>query len=391
MTKYPPEEAFVAIPLDDKFSIIKLEQLEQPLLPKHHHEKPVKQKTRNNPSHMKALALVTGSIMALLSQYLLSLAMWSDDVLQKTTFEVVLFSLAWSFWTCLMVFSAMLLVIHVMVDKNVDNGKSSNDKNKKKVETAEDDDDNDEDNVIFQMEAHYVVGALLAISTAWLLNDLFQVQTVATATHNALQIHPVLTVATAAAAYGLFLKWILSQDAFNSEVVNALNKGHHTEEASSSRNMMTGTFQMVASTLGVIIGVCSQFVLSMLLWRDHMTKPILSSVVAFSLLWSVLTVALTFSGCLSLRFLIDGTDPHHAPRTLLRMEASYVSSSLIGICLAWILIDVLTGMTEQILPSLFMLGVSLLTFRGILYCFPEEQCLARHQDEATTISTVDTV
>jgi hypothetical protein len=63
-------------------------------------------------------------------------------------------------------------------------------------------------------------------------------------------------------------------------------------------------------------------------------------------------------------------------RVFLRMEAHYVFCALIGICAAWILMNVALGLEQQVLPSLGMLALSLIGFRAILHCFPEEDCLA---------------
>lgn len=112
-----------------------------------------------------------------------------------------------------------------------------------------------------------------------------------------------------------------------------------------------------------------------------MTKPVIENVVAFSMLWSVCSVVLTFVGCVSLRLLtLDETNRLSAERIFLRMESHFIFCSLIGICIAWILIDLIMDMQEQIVPSILMLVVSLLAFCGIVSCFPEEKCLEDLQD-----------
>ena len=170
--------------------------------------------------------------------------------------------------------------------------------------------------------------------------------------------------------------------------------------------LMRRTFQLISATLGITIGVSSQLLLYFYLCKDGMTQPIIQSVLLFSILWSTVTVVLTFLGCLSLRYVIQSTssmmmmnnDINGMKRTileriqynriLLRMEAAYVSSSLVGICCAWIIIDILTGMTDQILPSIFMLILSLCAFRAILYFFPEENCIETEKNTATTVEFV---
>jgi 1,4-dihydroxy-2-naphthoate octaprenyltransferase len=126
-----------------------------------------------------------------------------------------------------------------------------------------------------------------------------------------------------------------------------------------------------------------------------MTVPVLSNVILFSVVWSLLTVLITFLGCVALRNLAlddddydDADDTDSAAkinskkqaaidieRIHLRMESHYVFAALIGICGAWILMDLVLDMPQQILPSLVMLAVALTAFTGIIYCFPEDQCL----------------
>jgi hypothetical protein len=336
---------------------------------------------------VKVLSLATGSFVALISQITLWATLWNDDILLRPTFEVIQFSLAWSFWTCLIVFASMSFLISGARRKYDSTHKLTRDMNEI---------DDKEDDIIFTLEAHYVVGALLSISLTWLVNDLFQAR--ARIAERAMQIHPILTVVSAAAAYALFVRWILIKRS-NYRVIEEHFEG---SDDISNRNhkldSLSPTFQMIAATLGTIIGVCSQFILSMLMWRDNMTKPLVDSVVIFSLVWSLATVAITLVGCVSLRGMLNASangignesstvsEQMQISRVAIRMEASYVSSSLIGICSAWIIIDVLTGMTDQILPSIFMLFVSLVAFRSILICFPEEKCI--QPNECNTVEVV---
>jgi hypothetical protein len=273
---------------------------------------------------LKLLACITGSIVAVISQRLLTLMLWNEEILSGSTVQVIAFSLHWSFWTCLSVFGSMLLFVNTIerLQQNTLN-----------------------DDMVFQMEAHYVVGSLLTISAVWLLDDVLVLQEMR---------HPVLVVTAAVVAYAIFLGCIVHSKSTN-------NKNYDS---------MVSTYTLVAGALGVVVGVCSQFLLSLLLWKDaDLTVPAVESITVFSLLWSVLTVALTATGCLSLRCVCDNQ------RTLLRMEAVYIGSSLAGICAAWILIDVANDMPEQVLPSVLLLAASLAAFGLILRCFPEDKCL----------------
>ena len=236
------------------------------------------------------------------------------------------------------------------------------------------------DDTLFQLEAHYVVAALFTISAAWLLNDVYELADDAAAQTT---IHPVLTIVAAGIAFSIFFHYILQKDNVQ-QVASAADKQNGIDYDDSCHSMMP-TYRMIAATLGLIVGVCSQFILSLVLWKDHMTVPAVDNVIYFSLLWSVLTVAITFGGCMSLRLLLVGSSSSgvsEQQRALLRMEAVYISCSLIGICFAWILIDILAGMPEQVLPSMFLLVFSLLAFHVILKCFPEDKCLANAVDAA---------
>jgi membrane protein implicated in regulation of membrane protease activity len=331
---------------------------------------------------IKAFALIAGSVVALFSQLVLYLTLWNDDVLSRPTSSVIMFSLAWSFWTCLIVFSLMSFVAR----------SCSYPVNEAKKKTSDEEQQDEYEDNVFQIEAHYIVGALLSISMTWLINDLFQAKS--RVAERAIQIHPVLTVVSAAVAYALFVRWIVvrrnSMDTFEDEGIDCESRSYQSRKLDS----LAPTFQMVSATLGTIVGLCSQFILSMILWRENMTKPAVESVVCFSLIWSFVTVVITLTGCFSLRFMLASSttmrneimstlEQLQLNRVALRMEAAYVSSSLIGICSAWIIIDVLTNMIDQILPNVFMLLISLAAFRAIIFCIPEDQCM--YQVESTSV------
>lgn len=335
---------------------------------------------------LKTLATVSGGVIAASSQFALWITLWDDNILNKSTIEVVQFSLAWSFWTCLVVFMSMSMLVAFIRQKYIDKGD-------KRVDELN---SQDEDDIVFQIEAFYVVGALASISMVWIINDFFQTY-ILTAT-TAIQIHPVLTVLFAGFGYALVARWILSRRNTNRALAQATAAECDRSNYNCKLEKLSSTYQMIAATLGLIVGVCSQFLLAMILWRDNMTKPIVDSVLMFSLLWSAVTVFLTLSGCVSIRLLVvsnngDSEGPSIAykivqNRVLLLMESAYVSSSLIGVCAAWIVIDVLSGMTSQILPSIFMLTVSLVAFRMILHFFPEEFSPEEMIDAPKTLEVV---
>lgn len=341
MVPVPPPQAFTAVIYDVED---RNKDLTEPLI-----ESETAKPTRPllAPTSLKLASLLTGSLSAIISQLLLSQLLWMPNILHQSTSEIVWFSLQWSFWTCLTIFGTMLLLVRCF--------------------------DEDDDDILFQMEAHHIVGALLSISGIWIVLDIAQSVPAHSSVPNTMvpSYQNALYVAVAVAWYALLLRcyW---------------QRRHATEQDNTAVAFpMLPTYTLIAGTLGLISGLCSQFLLSFLLWQDHMSAPIISNVLGFSLLWSACTVFLTFWGCASLRILVtDEDDRIMVERIFLRMESHYVFCSLVGICVAWILIDLVMDMKEQILPSIVMLGVSLGAFGAILRCFPEEECLKELEEEA---------
>jgi len=340
----------------------------------------------------KLLSFITGSATALLSQIILSRAMWLDmsALHSQSTMDVIYFSLLWSFWTCVMIFITMMVLVAGIQRCGMRRIRLSD----KKWE-----------DVLFQIEAHHIVGSLLTISLIWIVVDVLQSfykfghhhnnehGDASTADSNVMPTiyQNAVYFLIAIAWYALFVRCICKKSSKDTTETKSVAvetaKPIEEREESADNESLLSTYQMIAATLGLISGLCSQFLLSFILWKDHMSRPIIDHVVLFSILWSFATVVLTFFGCLSLRLLtVDEDNKLDAERIFLRMESHYVFSSLIGICLAWILIDLVMDMSEQIVPSICMLAVSLIAFCAILHCFPEDKCLADFQSEVEASS-----
>jgi len=386
---------------------------------------------------LKVLSFVTGSITAAVSQAILGSTLWVDngsflaanqqqamrqpdpegdappvDGGGSDTLSVVGFSLLWSFWTCVMIFIAMLALVRAVLgsappppppSSSAGDGNGDIEKETEKRRQRQEEELRYKvwEDTVFQMEAHHIVGALLSISAIWVAVDVLQSVFVAgdatSSTWSAVLALPspcqnALLLVLGLAWYGLFVRCILKKSSGESQ-----QQKEGSDEDGSNAGLLS-TYQLIASTLGLISGLCSQFLLSFLLWKDNMSQPVVDHVIAFSVLWSFCTVVLTFLGCLSLRFLTvedddedgDGGDKLVAERTFLRMESHYIFCSLIGICSAWILIDLVMGMEDQIFPSVLMLALSLAAFGGIVRCFPEDQCLADLRAEAdATVALVE--
>jgi putative flippase GtrA len=226
--------------------------------------------------------------------------------------------------------------------------------------------------MIFQMKAHHVAGVLSAITLTWLFNDIFHIQ-------NHFLNNPkrqwVVVGFIFFAAYCLCVGCVRRL------------RGNTEARKKEQTSILRPFHIMIATIAGLLAGACSQFLLvALFVWNDkqHRLSPS-----HFFFVWIISTVLLVGAGCFSLRFLVEDKEENsynldwlQRQRVILRMEASYVSSTLVGIFIARICTDIFLDTTEQILPSLGMLVVSLVAFRAILCCFPEDKCIeeAREQE-----------
>lgn len=291
----------------------------------------------NNTNHtglfsIKAYAVAAGWLTTVLSQLLLEYCLWDETVLTENTSrtQVALFALYWSVWTFVLVFGGLNLCLQHL---------SSNAQQ------------------LQCFEIYYVVVSLLTICSMWIFTELMG------------------DVCVAKLLVGTVLGLVVS-------LVSCAVVHLQTSE-------QLGSSSLIASTIGLVFGICSQFVLSLLLWTDvEMKTPVYHNVWVFSTVWSCLTVLMTLLGYFGLSCLIEKD-----PRVLLRSEAVYVASCLFGICIGWTVLDFQSGMTDQIFPSLVILALSLAALKIILYCFPENECLQEMEErknvEANTTSDKD--
>jgi uncharacterized membrane protein len=303
--------------------------------------------TSMDATRLKILAFTTGCLAALFSQYILAQILWNEDVVTLSTKSIIIFSFNWTFWTCLMIFSSLMSFTRIV------SGSDAFDR------------ENWED-LLFSLESHHIVGSLLSVSVSWFAADFLHIHQLPQKVHN-LSLLLLLM-----ASYAIFFRFMTVR--VQKRRLRLLEQENADKNASAA---MMPTYQMLAATLGLIIGLTSQFILSFLLWNDNMRKPVLGNVFVFPVVWSVLTVIFTFAGCATLRFLVAKTESVlETERIFLRMESHYVFCSLIGISLAWILMNIALGMSDHVLPSIVLLFISLGVFRFILWCFPEESCIA---------------
>lgn len=353
--------------------------------------------------YLHFLSFVTGAWMAVLSQVLLSQTMWIKDLIDSTTLHIVTFSLIWSFWTCVVVFCSMLWWGRLLERRLP---LSQNNNNNRTTATAS------LDTILFQMEAHHIVGALLSISALWMTVDVVQASDYHAAAVSAYQsmtgrqasgLGQALLWAALCVA-GMLLWYPLMACLLPRLSTKAAENDDHqpnipSDVQHSPVSGLRSTYHLIALTLGLITGLCSQFVLSFALWHQTWMTS-MEQIVVFSLTWSVATVIWTAIGCASLRWIVqEGSDQNKnndstattttAERILFQMESRYIIGSLIGICLAWMVMDWVFQVREQILPCLLLLSLSLACFFVILACFPEEECFATLEDEQVVVTGRD--
>eukprot|EP00527_Entomoneis_sp_CCMP2396_P008720 CAMPEP_0198137080 /NCGR_PEP_ID=MMETSP1443-20131203/644_1 /TAXON_ID=186043 /ORGANISM="Entomoneis sp., Strain CCMP2396" /LENGTH=339 /DNA_ID=CAMNT_0043798411 /DNA_START=46 /DNA_END=1065 /DNA_ORIENTATION=+ len=293
---------------------------------------------RETTTRLNSLSFGTGSFAGLLTQVILSVTLWDQSILSKPTVDLVEFSFSWAIMTCLLVNCTMVFFIRDMKASFCP----------EQCESAWTD-------VSRRMEAWMIGGALASISAWWFTLDTFG-------------------IALPLSNYGIMDLVIVATTILVIFFALTTPKGRGALLSSSS-----GISNCLASFLGFVIGFASQILLSYLLYTGKMPAGAMSNVFLFAICWSVCTVLITLAGCLSLRIYrpksSETVDAVEVERMSLRMESFYVLCSLIGICFAWITLDMALGMTKQMIPSLVMIFISAIIFRAILYCFPEDMCL----------------
>jgi hypothetical protein len=348
---------------------------------------------------LKLAAMVLGSLVAYASQHLLLHFLWNDAILvnsESSVWSVIVFSLHWSFWTCVCLLGTLMAL---------SNGMEHWYKSYYYYYYAQGNRSNNavflDDDLLFLLESHYVVGALLTISAVWVFDT--------TVTHSLHRDQVVVTWSSALLtafilvgyAIGSWWTYCCLTNNGRSVVGNAESTMSTTTNAHSSWTTTSGGWgwywnaanrwtTVMTMLTGFVVGGTSQSILCYFLWNDHdMRQPAISSLVLFSLLWSALTVCMTALGCYVLTSSIllqrrraklftpttTTTMAISQQRTVLRMEAVYIGCCLVGICSAWIWIDIMHHMMEQVVPSLILLFVSMVAFSTILQCFPEDSCL----------------
>jgi hypothetical protein len=353
--------------------------------------------------------------------------------------KVVCFSLTWSFITCIMVFLGMVVTMDVLESifrvsslptKAITIDDATSPLHKKRTTSKEGDEENEDDvndTAMFRMEIAYVFGAIAAIILLWTVYDFgIAHQTSSTTTNtpynnaawsidHSIFVWPqsstlvvlvtmsvmVLIVSAVAVMVHMMRFQNDSRCKVTKSDVDVEDGSIDPKATLSTCTATTSTtptewlIYSIASTVGLMVGTGTQMMLSLLLWSNinHVPFVIQSNIhiALFSFGWSTVTVMVTAFACYLLRTLVfhcivndthGTTSCHYKTLLTIRMEAIYIGWTLTGICIGWIILDVLHDMQSQIYISVALFILSLVSFLGILIVFPESD--VTHPDEADT-------
>ena len=384
-------------------------------------------------------AFLLGSMIALASQFILQFIFYgintrfvqellytSSNETNLSLLKVLCFSIIWSFGTCVMVFLGMVSAMQIFETLCTAVPVSESATTKDTTVVSKPDDEEDEDTVneevtLFAMEISYVFGAIVAILLLWGVFDFglsIYPPTLSSSSHVMHTDHSYLAVVIRQSPlFTVLLTMMITFLALSSAtaVIHMVRHAYHHcqtihhghQEAvhedvedvikDEDRSVMRMTLSIapsptewfiycVASTVGLMIGMGTQVLLSFLLWNNVSRIPYVIqsnfTIALFSFGWSTITVMVTALACYVLRVFVfhcivknymhRNLSVHYQSLLVVRMEAMYIGWTLTGICVGWIILDVVHKMTSQIYISILLFILSLSSFGFILYYFPEE-------------------
>jgi len=268
------------------------------------------------------LSGATGALIAYMSQTLLilSLFLWHEDDFDRSKSQLFSLCILWSLWTCVMATAGMtgMWMFIYLVEKSVQSLPEA---------------------TVCTMQACYVFGSLLTIVTTGLYKDFLN--------GNKVGPHPHPVFLLTVPCYILLLYPLLR------------TKQQKPIEHKSSDLMIT--YYWGSAILGLVVGMCWQLESNLERGDEQY----------LSILWSS---SMFFFNCASFLFLLILL-PGNSGKTLLRMEATYICSRLVGTSATWIWIDWMGGKTLESVP-IVMLILSLTSFPLIQLCPTEEKPMA---------------
>jgi hypothetical protein len=309
------------------------------------------------------LSFLLGSLSAWLSQAALQ---WTNThfdwpfMHMTSSWNILCFSFLWSMCTCVILFLG--LSMHFSLSRCLLK-------------------DDEEETPSVRMEVSFLFGALLTVTAIWMTQDVTAVDASSVMES---RFSPFLWVVVTASITWVVLAAIVLLLCFvccRSKPAESLPISENNSRTAHPP-MKECCVYLSASVVGLLVGMGSQLILSLFLWNHSNRIPLLIQsnwmIALFSFGWSFLTVIATWLACYNLRALIRSCDAleEYTTRALhkelmVKMEAVYIGWTLTGICIGWIVLDVLHNMLSQIYISIGLFVLSLTSFIAILYCFPD--------------------
>jgi hypothetical protein len=320
--------------------------VEQPLLSTHGHEM-IDTKFITT---VKVISFTSGSILAVLSQILLYILLWDGSVLMSPTSAVLMFSLQWSFLTLLAVFVGISAQKYFLRRSDI------------------------RDDIIFQMEAYNIAGALSALAVTWLLND------TTARPHHFLHDNGLLTVGATLTIYGSFCAFVLRQSQSSAHVRRLRGGVDYTDSVDAS---LHETYQMIAALSGMLTGATNQLLVVPVLVELLHEADAESCISALSLLlfWCLTTFSVTTLGLWGTRRIVARdhiVDVSQHEKLMLSMDSYYMQASLIGMCVVLILWLILVENTGRMTALALLILVVLVWSTRKRVCtdhMPEQEFL----------------
>lgn len=294
---------------------------------------------------VKVKSFVSGSILAALSQIILYVFKLDDNNVGKPTSIVIMFSLQCSFLTLITVFVGISTQKYFLSRSDV------------------------ADELIFQMEAYNIAGALSAIAVTWLLIDVITIPSQFIHDHS-----PLIIVATLI-VYGSFCVSVLMQSRQVARLRRLRGDADFTDVTDAA---LSKTYHMIAGLSGLLTGASAQFLLVLFLWQVYddaeAAKRILSAFL-LSFFWFISTVGITTLGLWCTQQIVASEhicDVSQHKKLMLLVNSYYIRSTMIGICAAWLLLDIFIDATGTMLLPLGMPILSVLVFSATKVVCPDD-------------------
>jgi hypothetical protein len=286
-------------------------------------------------SNLNLIGLLAGSYVAFCPQIVLSQIMRTVHLETFRSQQLLLLGVGWSLGSCLVVFLGML-ACRRMIQERVQECSEA---------------------MLFQMEAHYIVGALFSSSFI-------------------LPVTSFISSNTSAPLIAVMLLWFPVMLGLIPTRTTSTTKTHAYAYLLE---------ELAAPILGVINGICGQFQIRFVVhdWRINDT----ASAVLFSHVWLVATVLWAAAGWTVMGLIAhdcrnDSKTRNKKVSTFVRMESRYLAWVPVGICLAWTVLDWVYNARENMLTCMLLLILSFLAVFMSLVLYPQKgKCDEKDDDD----------